>query len=80
MKTKKGIARFGKWVLIFALIAFILSMPALFPHSRKVGLFLQAIGVIASAIIALFAIWGERIRAATSDRSSSLPFSSPRAK
>jgi len=63
MKTKKGIICFGKGVVIFLAMAFIISMPAIFPHSRKVGLFLQAIGVIASAVVALFAIWGERIRA-----------------
>ena len=60
----RKIFTFIKWL---AIIAFVFSVPLLIavfvPHSRKAGLLIQAIGVAASAVIALFAIMGEQIRA-----------------
>jgi hypothetical protein len=63
METKKRIIKIGKWLLFFAVILFVLLLPAIFLHTKKVALYLQAIGVCASSIIAIFAIWGEQIRA-----------------
>jgi hypothetical protein len=63
METKISVITIGKRLLFIAIIFAILFMPPIFPHSKKVGLFLQAIGAGASTIIPVFAIWGEQVKA-----------------
>jgi len=59
MGTRKQLFTIGKWLLFIALFSFILLLPAIFPHGKNITLYLQAIGVAASAI----AIWGDQIKA-----------------
>lgn len=62
MMVKKNLTVM-KWSPLIAFVLFIILMPAIFPCSGKIGLYLQAIGVCTSVIISVMAIWGEPIRA-----------------
>jgi hypothetical protein len=62
-KILSVVKRIGFWVIFLAALLFIILMPKIFHQGKRVGLYLQAIGVCASTAIAIFAIWGEQIRA-----------------
>jgi hypothetical protein len=51
------------WTALATIIIFFILVPLIFTPGTKGTLFLQAIGVLISAAIALFAIMGEQIRA-----------------